>query len=424
MDKENPNLQPISEIWSLEKPDGRFNQWGERKWIATPSEKQQIVENELNALDLSPRTRELYKAAKLTDSKGVEFALFSDAQLPAPIGIDIGGLLVPCFLPLNPINPQTEKRQAAMMKRGVFIYDGWVPINEWSVEKLESIIALLDDIVSLFSVVGKYQARWEPKYIYSKPPITSQQFYKHDLQALSYSLNILDELPEEDRIALSRSIAWMSNALRNAPVQKFLLLFVSIESIATYIESRKTPNTSILKQAFAGERLSKSERRQEREECIKRIQSEAKNVTEAVEKAYFECVQRSIKKTLENHLARVFGDEKNTSIMFDEQVGGKTLWLLRNDIAHGNLNMLNEAETRFIERRVSVLENIARNYLRIIFTALVKKNYFPAVRRPILTFPASQAVGSESTQYIGPTDMAEYYLNVEALSSSYVRTTF
>ena len=147
-------------------------------------------------------------------------------------------------------------------------------------------------------------------------------------------------------------------------------------------------------------------------------------MTEAVEKAYSECVQRSIKRTLENHLARVFGDEKNTSIMFDEQVGGKTLWLLRNDIAHGNLNMLNEAETRFIERRVSVLENIARNYLRIIFTALIKKNYIPAVRRPILTFPASQAVGSESTQYIGPTDMAEYYLNVEALSSSYVRTTF
>ncbi|MCA9921219.1 MAG: hypothetical protein KC421_02545 [Anaerolineales bacterium] len=420
----NSNVKSISEIWSLKNPGGKFNDWGERKWIATPSEKQQLVERELTTLKLSPRARELYKAAKLTDSNGVEFVLFSDAQLPAPIGIDFGGLIVPCFLPLNPNNPQSEERQAAMMKRGIFVYDGWVPIDEWSGDKIEQILATLDDIVSLFSVVGKYYARWEPKYIFAKAPATSQLFYEQDLQALAQSLNILDALPKEDRFALSRSVSWLSNALRNAPVQKFLLLFVSIESLATHIESSKTPNTSILKKAFAGETLTKSQKRQEREKCIEEVLAKTKNMTEAVTKAYSECVQKSIKKTLEDHLDRVFGNNEISSIMFGDQENGKTLWLLRNNIAHGNLNMLHEFEIRFIERKVDLLENIARSYLRTIFATLVAKNYFPVVRRPILTLPVSQGIGSEITEYMGPIDMADYYLNIEALSSSYVKVTF
>ena len=415
------NLRPISEIWSLQRPNGRYNDWGERKWIAVPPEKQEAVAKELNSLNLSPRARDLFRAARLTESKGLEIVLFSDAQLPGPIVLEKEGLLVPCFLPLNPLNPQTEERQAAMMKRGLFIYDGWIPNEEWNSDKLESTISFLDSIVSLFSVVGKYYAYWAPKYNYEKPPSTSQLFYEHDLQALVNSLNILDSLSEDDRAAVSRSVAWLSNALGNDPVQKFLLLFVSIESLATYIESSKTRADSVLKKSFATDRLPKTEINRQRDDCIKKIQSGTKNLAERIEKVYFECVQRSIRKTLEDHLTKIFGDQSVQAIMFEEQVGGKTLWLLRNDIAHGSLNLLKEAEKRFIEERVDQLEAIARNYLRRIFTGLIQINYFPAPRRPILTLPASQAIGATGTEYQGPIDMAEYYLNIEWLSSSFVQ---
>ncbi len=425
MPETNIKNKSVSEIWSIIKPNGRFNNWGERKWIGgIPIEKQDSVNKELSHLNLSPRATELYRAAKLTDSKGVEFVLFSDAQFSAPIRISNGGILIPCFAPLDPFNPYTEDRQAAMMNRGVFIYDGWIPNEEWSPTWLENTISLLDNIVSLFSVVGKYHAFWEPKYKFYKPPVPSQLFYQHDLQALAYSMNIMDVLPEGDREVLSRSVAWISSALRNSAIPKFLLLFVSVESLATYIESSSTEKDSKLKQTFADNQPSKSERRTQREDCIRKVQQGETNLTSSIERAYSECVRPSIRKMLEDHLNRIFGDDSVSNIMFKDEVEGKTLWLLRNDIAHGSLNMLSEQETLFIARRVDILEEIARNYLRRIFTGLADKNYFPATRRPILTIPVSQGVGSIGVEYEGPTDMAEYYLKIEALSSSYVRVTF
>jgi hypothetical protein len=418
------SLKSISEIWSLDKPDGRYNDWGERKWIAAPSEKSESVESEIRKLQLNPRAMELYRAAKLTDSKGIEFVLFSDAQFPAPIGgIHGDGLLIPCFLPFNPISLESEARQAAMMKRGIFVYDGWIPVQEWEAEFLNSIVTLLDDYVSVLSIVGKYYAFWEPKYTYAKAAIQSHTFHQHDIEALSYSLNILDNLPVDERAVISRSLAWISNALRSAPIQRFLLLFVSLESLITYIESDKAKNGSYL-HGFSGKTLDKSEMRQQRDECIKQIQAEEKSLTESVKRAYLECVQRSIRKTLEEHLNRIFGDKDVSTILFEERIQGKTLWQLRNDIAHGSVNMMNEVEIRFIESRVNTLENIARSYLRIIFNTLVQKEYFPATRLPVLTLPASHAIGSSHTEYMGPTDMAEYYLYVEALGASHVKISF
>lgn len=414
----------VSEIWSLEKPDGRFNDWGERKWLAIPLERQLKVDQEITGLNLTSRALDLFKAAKLTGSEGVEFVFFSNAQILQPAGIDDNGLIVPCFLPLNPLNPQTEDRQAAMMKRGIFIYDGWITVAEWTEEKLEKIILSLDHIAALFSVVGKYHAYWEPKYRLHKPPIPSQLFHSSDLQALSASLQIMSQLPPEDRAALNRSIGWISSATQNTAVPKFLLLFVSIESLATYIESRQTSASSILKQAFAGERLPKAHRRRARDKCIKKTLKEAPSLVSGIERAYSVCVQPSISTKLARHLDRIFGNEAARKIMFDEAVDGKTLWLLRNDVAHGNLNVLNEADVRFISNRVRALEEIARNYIRLIFTRLVDTDFFPATRPPILNFPVSHGVGTENTEYQGPTDMAEYYLQVEALSSSHVRVSF
>jgi hypothetical protein len=231
----------------------------------------------------------------------------------------------------------------------------------------------------------------------------------------------MNQLPQIDRDALSRSMAWLSNALKNAPVQRFLLLFVSIESLATYIESSKTPKDSILGKIFGADRPSELERKRQRDACIQMAFAEIPPSAQTIEKAYWECIRQSVKKTLESHLDRVFGNDQISKTIFEEEVEGKTLWLLRNDIAHGNLNVLDQGATRFLERRVGVLEKIARDYLRIVFATLAKEDYFPKTRRPILTIPMFQAIGSPSTQYEGPTDMAEYYANIEPLSSSFVQ---
>src|SRR5690606_20560770 len=83
-DSNNPS---VSEIWKLSKPVGRFNNWGERKWVTASEGKLAEVERELSTLKLTPRAMELYKAARLTDSGGIEFVLFSNAGLPAPLNV-------------------------------------------------------------------------------------------------------------------------------------------------------------------------------------------------------------------------------------------------------------------------------------------------------------------------------------------------
>ncbi len=446
-------------------PDGRFNSWGERKGLDNiSSEKLEAVDKELSELKMSSKARSLYRAAKLTDSTGVEFVFISNTQFPSPIVFKENGIhIVPCFIPLKFVHGAiSDEKQMAMMHRGYFIYDGWVPVNEWTIDKLEQIISLLDDIVNLFSIVGKYYAYWEPKYHSAARPIPSHVISPPEFKSLAKTIGIMDNLSPTDRNALNRSIAWITNALRTeSPVQRFLLLFVSIEAMVTYIE-RKSEKDSPLRM-FAADKLSKSERKQKREDCIKEVLAKAgfhtpkkpflnillqaaRNIktlplivrifstqsrtpigkfepTQAIQQAYFDCVTGS-KKMIEDHLNRVFGSSEISELIFNERVDGKTLWLLRNDIAHGNLNLLNEAEIHFLSDRVGVLEKVARNYIRIIFATLAQDDYFLKPRRPILTLPMSQGIGLSGSEYMGPTDMAEYYANVEILSSSFVKISF
>lgn len=421
MDNSRSAREPkVADLWNLPKPAGRFNDWGERKWIQVSKEKSQSVDEEIQALNLSHRARLLYQTARLTESSGIEFVMLSDAQLPVPVAFEGSGIhIVPCFRPLRlEGGAVSEERQAAMAKRGGFIYDGWLPVKSWTEAKLEGIVSDLDDTVNLFSLVGKYHAYWEPKYDFTKQPVSWHLIFPDEFHALGSSITVLNSLATEDKVAVSRSVAWITNALKaGSDIQRFLLLFVSIEALVSYIERESAKNSPLRK--FAKDRLPKSERKEQREICIQRKLNSDLELTQAVQEAYFECIVGS-RAMLENHLNRVFGNELASKVMFREKVAGNTLWGLRNDIAHGSLNLLSEEEIRFVSRRVGELEGIARQYLRTILGGVADVN-FPPARPPLFTVPASQAIGSPETEYKGPIDMAEYYLNVEGIASSYVQ---
>jgi hypothetical protein len=413
----------ISEIWGLPKPDGRFNDWGERKWLVVSSDDTDRVNHELVGLQLSSRAKLLYRTAQLTKSSGIEFVLFSDAQFPRPVLFKSNEVqIIPCFKPFVLFASgvdASDERQAAMMKRGKFVYDGWIPNNDWSSTRLEYIVESLDTLVNLFSLVGSYHAYWEPKYNNTRVAIPSHIVPLNDFLALANTVGIVDSLPAQDRQALSRSAVWITNALKDeSPVQRFLLLFVSIEALITYIE-RESAHESPLRR-FAKDRLTKLERKENRESCIADILASDLEPTKAITEAYFRCVVGS-KALVEDHLNRVMGNDQASRAMFVEESSGKTLWQLRNDIAHGNLNVLNDYEIAFLSSRVSLLEEIARTYLRVILSSLAGSNFFSTPREPILTIPASQAIGTPGAEYQGPIDMAEYYINVEGLASSFVR---
>lgn len=409
-----------------ERPNGRFNNWGERKWITADPQWTKFVDQEVAKLRLRPQARSLCRSAMLTCSSGVEFVFVSNVHLAASIRFKSGICIVPCFVPMDFARRfPGDERAMAMSKRGLYVYDGWVPNDDWTTDKLEQIVSALDDIVCTFSLLGgKWYAYWEPKYRYEKPPVDLHQVGLPELKSLSVTIEVLEQLCADDRLAVSRSVAWISNALKaQSPVQRFLLLFVSIESLATYIERESDKDSPL--QVFAGEKLPKSEKRKARDACIHTMLARDldSNPVKAISAAYFECVVGT-RKMLEEHLDRVSGNSKASELMFKEEVEGKTLWQLRNDIAHGSLNVLSEAQVRFVTRRVGSLENIARSYLREVLSSLAGAEYFPPIRRQGFLIPVSQAVGTPGTEYKGPTDMAEYYANVETLMSSFVSVHF
>ena len=461
--QEIPTASSTPNYPSIPKPNGRYNNWGERKWIQTTPQRAEEVSRELASLNLSPRAHALYQAAKFTDSKGIEFVFVSNTQFPGPVvfkGDEIH--IVPCFIPLQFVHGAiSEDRQAAMMRRGRYIYDGWIPISNWSKENIERLVSVLDDIVNFFSIVGRFHAYWEPKDYYEKSPIPSQVIIPDEFAALSKTLATVESLTQADKIAITRSVAWIANASRDdSPVQRFLLLFVSIEALATYIERQSEKDSPL--RSFAADMIGKEERKHQREACIQELLGKEQDLrfsgncrgdnyiwrkfcdfwqnrlpyladitatpnepdlTEAVKKAYFECVVGS-RKLLEGHLNRVFGNSQASKVVFYDSEDGKSLWDLRNDIAHGSLNLLSEKEIRFLSIQLSTLENIARDYLRLVLSSLAQVNYFSKPRRPILTFPLHRAIGMTDTQFTGPTDMAEYYADVDLLASSHIRVVF
>lgn len=406
-------------------PPGRFNRWGERKWIATAEPWASFVDREVSRLRLNPLGKDLCRSAMLTNSRGVEFVLFSDAQLPGPAHLLNEVLIVPCFDPMDlPAGKPGDARAMAMSHRGVFIYDGWVPVQEWTRQEIHRIVDDLDHIANLFTIYGSWFAHWEPKYSWRKPPVKFTSVEPSHLRSLTAIISVLLRLDEGDRMAVTRSAAWITAALKHdAPIQRFLLLFLSIEALATYIE-REAGRGSPLTQ-FSTPKATPSQQADIRERCIHDVLDRLLPVdpAKAITTAYFECVVGA-RSLLRKHIGNIFRDSAIAERLVDATSAGPSLWDLRSDIAHGRLHLLSDREVALIEDALPTIERIAREYVRRILAGLAGVDHLPRVPRPGFMFTASHAEGREGTQYAGPTDMAEYYADVEALRTSYIRVTF
>jgi len=408
---------------SNDKPQDRFNQWGERKLLTADKQTQLSAQKEISTLDINLRAKSFLWQAKITSSSGYEFVLISNAQFGKKLYERTNLEIRPCFTPLDPSNPKHDDQQAAMMRRGYFVYDGWFPVEDVIPQNAENAVEILDQITSIFSIVGNYFAYWEPKYWYSVEPVYTYYAFQKNFQALDRSLQIIQSLPVDDARALGRSLAWLSNASRTAAVQKFLLLFVTIESLATYIEGSKSKRKSILKRTFSSPKGTKSDRNKVRDDCLKRILGSNASQAEKVRRSYYECIHRGIADMLSFHLENVFQREDESKVIFIEKIGGKTLWDLRNEVAHGNLDLLNDEELHFINRRTPKLEKIASEYIREIFSGLAKSEYFPAPSPPAMSIPFNHAIATQGAA-ISIENMAEYYVNVDAMTRSFVHVHF
>jgi len=417
------NSNTENEHESEDRPLGRFNHWGERKLLTADKETQLSVQKELDSLDINGRAKSLLWQAKITSSSGYEFVFISNAQFEKKLYEHTQLEIRPCFIPLDPRNPKHDDQQAAMMRRGYFVYDGWYPVGDVLPKNAEFAVETLDRITSIFSIVGNYFSYWEPKYWYSIEPVYTYYAFQKNFQALDRSLQIMQSLPDDDARAIGRILAWLTNASRTDAVQKFLLLFATIESLATYLEGSKSKRKSILKRTFSSPKASRSDRKKARDDCIDRIMGSRASKAEKIQNAYFDCIHRGISVTLSSHLENVFQGEDESKALFIEEFMGKTLWDLRNEVAHGNIDLLNDEEVHFIYRRTPTLEKIAWEYIRVIFSRLAKSEYFPEPSPPAMSIPFNHSIATKGAAF-SVENMAEYYANVDAMTRSFVHMHF
>jgi hypothetical protein len=394
----------------------KFNKWRERRGLFC-SDQNKISKAYAfsNRRDLSASERATFYLHELTGCQGLEFVAFSNVRIKNPVKLSNDVIVVPCFLNENQrdgLSVQDPLLFATfeMERHHRYVYDGWIPIMAWTKEGVREAVRKIDEALSMFCLSSRVFFEWEPKYpLHSESP-SIYYFEDQDIKELETLSELLDSLGEKDRIALYRSIAWLSQSLRlNEPAARFLFLILAIESLAKYIESDSSLDSPLA--ALKTKRITKDERQLRREECIDTILSKnlENSKTDAIKIAYFECVV-GIRKQLEIHLKKVFDpDVKPIELLFEKKVEGSSLYDLRNIIAHGTVDALSEAQRDLIAQRIWDAEKIARRYILTIIKKALRFEPTKGGMKAAIFIGVENMITQEENMHQGPIHMAIIY---------------
>jgi hypothetical protein len=389
---------------------GKYNSWCQRQpLVYNDKERYKRATSFFARRELSSSEQAAFYLHELTGCEGLEFVAFSNAQLEGISKLPGSVVLVPCFLVSlqghnisNPLVQLTLK----MKEESRFIYDGWIPIAIWDEYHVRQAVQNIDKALSVFCMHGRASFDWEPKYPAPSEQRSVYYFEDEHLQDLESISRTLDGLKEDDRTAIYRSLAWLSQSMRlDEPAARFLFSILAIESLATYIEETASEESLLI--ALKATSITSAER----EKCIKDTLAEwlDENPRKAIEKAYFDCVT-PITRRLKSHLEKVFAsDAESYNLLFKLKVDDKTLYELRHYVAHGNVNALSETHREQIQKRVWDAERVARRYIRTIFEEVLNTSLLTSTMQAALPMKIQNAVLSNEKMYKGPTHMAEIY---------------
>ncbi len=361
--------------------------------------------------DLGESVQSALRFHELTGANVFEFVAFSNLRLPRTVVLHNQVTLFPCFhsdpmiMPNDELADLTLRMQAA----GRFIYDGWLPIDEWEPEKLTAVLRGIDEALSVFALQGPIWFNWEPKY----PIIDHSSTWllaMPEIEEVMQFTREVDKLSPSDRRAVYRSIGWLAQSVRlTDPAARFLFCILAIESLATYIERDAAGNMSLA--TLRTTKKSKAARRAERESCIKRALDEhlADDPTRAVLQAYFTCVH-GIKAMVEASVRHVFAPSlAEADTLFVREGDDPSLYDLRNAVAHGSTDTLSELEREKIRDRVPEVELIAQEY---VMTVLYKATGVPPLQGYPMRVSTTNFLNnlfSAHGMYVGPTHLAWVY---------------
>ena len=366
----------------MEKLKGRYNEWGYRKPLLSKGRERNWKAIGY-AMDRkrSPTERAAMFFREITDSEGLEFVLFINSKMLGPKYLPEGIIIYPCFLDdLNGTSLADPLAHASgkMGAKGSFVYDGWLPINDWNSDGIKKAIARLERVLALLNLECGAYIRWEPKY---KGSMKLNSYFYYD-EYHFYDLNKIyteiDKLWLGDQDALYRSIGWLMQSVQNNnPIAKILFAVLSVESLASYICSDVSDESQLKRLSIYKE--TKAERRLERENCINEIIGQANvRLTKKVQDAYFDCVV-GIKKRIRSQVEAILGvDSDAVNVLFEGDENDDPLYSVRNLIAHGGFDALNEEEREIIYKKCYSAETVARRLLIKTIQTVLGVNHLKA----------------------------------------------
>ncbi len=386
---------------------GRFNKWGEKEPLVC-NDNDLIRKSQIpfRNQDLTDYERWIYHLHELVDCEGIEFVAFSNVLLYRQTSLASNVVLTPCFYPETvgmSVNDPIVRLSMKMGERSRYVYDGWIPIDDWNIENVRQAINSIEQVLSTFSLQGRNWFRWEPKYYQNEGKLNTTLFKDENVREIENLNAYLDEISNITTESIGKSAAWLNQSIRtDEPAAKFLFSFLAIESLISYIESSKSDN---ILYSLKSRELSN----EDKINCIKHLieNTFSESPIETIVKAYSECV-RSLSKTLRENIIDVFGKESEEyEMLFNEEIEGYTLYGIRHKIAHGGLNALEDMEKYVISKRIWDMEKISRKYLNKVIERISGNTYFQVKTIKSMSLPFG--IISHRRMYTGPVHMAYFY---------------
>lgn len=394
----------------------RYNQWGMREPLIGNGESHMQAVQRAMAKNLSSYAKSYLYANSITGVKGLEFVAFSKSKLSRPVQLPNSVILYPCFIETVGKDVREPMVQASMHMEmsGTYIYDGWLPISTTDIAEIESRLEDLRESLTSFALISSGSFSWEPKYSFGGNKTSSYFLEEDDLGTLEDIAQKLNGVSTSDKHAILRSVSWISRAQSaHDDCSSFLFSVLAIESLCNYIEQEAEEDSS-LKQ-FAGPAKTKAERREERENGIKKTIAELleHNPTKAIQDSYFTWVV-PIKRRLRDHLKRVMGEEDEGYKLFfsgNQETETPALYDIRHLIAHGGMSNIKESDLLQLAKNVWYIENFALRYVWRTLNSCLDVFNRRSKMTASMNMDLANGILSSRTMYKGPVEMALIYYN-------------
>ena len=394
----------------------KYNDWRHKKplILGDDIEKGSNISAKIKFLPISEFSKAALQQHEILKINGIEFVLFSNLKIDKAIRLDNGLEIHPCFydqLAGKTIDDPVYRSSFLMTKRGKFLYDGWLPIENWGIDNISKELRKIDEFIALFSMTGHIYFSWFPKYFYeenNKEIIHADSLTKENtiVDSTINFYNAMDKLTNpKDREVVFKSINWINKAKETTDIViKFLFYTLSIEQLAKYVEGSKSTSDFYKIRTHK----NRAERKGWKTDCLRRILDTIDYDNKpwaTVDKAYFDC-NSGLKEMIKRQIGKAF---KSESDLFD--VNTDEIYSIRSKIAHGDIDTLNKDEIEFVNSKIYDISKLAVNYvLSILYKCDIE--FDGGKLHASMGNLLENAFISSVSMYKGPTHMAEKYYNM------------